>query len=92
MAGDIAKVTPIRNAILMARNVKVNIYSHNTTLRMMRDFTGGEIVRAEATRLATANLSLHSMREKKKELKQMFTSTKWMDRPFSNKDAEKKYL
>ena len=48
MVGDIAKVKPIRNAILMARNATVYIYSHTITLSIMREFTGGEIVRPGA--------------------------------------------
>ena len=90
MVGDIAKVKPIRNAVLMARNARVFIYSHTITLSIMREFTGGEIVRPGATRFATAYLSLHSMWKKRKELKQIFTSTKWMNHPLSNKDVGKK--
>ena len=66
MVGDIAKVKPMQNVILMERNMMVYIYSHTITLSIMREFTSGQIVRPRATRFVTTYLSLHSMREKRK--------------------------
>ena len=59
MVGDIAKIKPIQNTILMVRNVTVYIYSHTITLNMMRDFMSGEIYIPGATRFATTFLPLH---------------------------------
>lgn len=90
MLGDIGKIRPIRSAITMGRSVTVYIYSHTKSLSLMRAKTNGDIVRPGVTRFATAYLSLSSMREKKKDLKQMFVSNEWMLSTLSETNAGKK--
>ncbi|XP_020266105.1 uncharacterized protein LOC109841555 [Asparagus officinalis] len=79
MLCDIAKIKPIRNAILMGRSVSVFIYNHTKPLQLFREFTKGDLVRPGVTRFATAFLSLQSLRDHKKEMRQMFISDKWTD-------------
>ena len=90
MLGDIAKIKPIRNAIVNRRSVSVFIYSHTITLNLMRDIAKGDFLRPWATRFAIAFLSLTSMREKIKELKEMFTCERWLQYPLSVKNVGKK--
>ena len=90
MLGDIGKIKPIRSAILMGRSVTVYIYNHTKSLSLMRAKCDGDIVRPGATRFATAYLSLSSIREKRKNLKQMFVSNEWMLCTLSETDAGKK--
>jgi len=90
MLGDIAKIKPIRNAIVNGRSVSVFIYSHTITLSLMRDIAKGDLLRPGATRFVTVFLSLNSMREKRKELKEMFTCERWLQHPLSEKNVGKK--
>ena len=86
MLGDIAKIKPIRNAIVNERSISVFIYSHTITLSLMRDIVKGDLLRPRATRFATAFLSLNSLREIK-ELKEMFTCERWLQHPLSEKNV-----
>ena len=74
----------------MGRSVTVYIYNHTMSLSLMRVKCDGDIDRPRATRFATAYLSLSSIREKKKNLKQMFVSNEWMLCSLSETDAGKK--
>jgi len=77
MLQDIARIKPIRSAIMMAREVTVFIYGHTLVLDWMRECTGGDLIRPGVTRFATAFLSLQSIKNKKKGLKRMVNSTHW---------------
>jgi hypothetical protein len=77
MLKDIAKIKPIRSAIVMARAITVFIYGHTLVLDYMRECTGGDLIRPGITRFATAFLSLQSIKDKKKGLKRMVNSTNW---------------
>jgi len=69
---DIAKIKPIPSAIMNKRVVSVFIYSHTITLNIMREIVRGELLRPGILGLLLHSF-LYSIREKKKELKQMFT-------------------
>ncbi|XP_020260066.1 uncharacterized protein LOC109836551 [Asparagus officinalis] len=90
MLCDIAKIKLIRNAILMGRSVSVFIYNHTKPLQLFREFTKGDLVRPGVTRFATAFLSLQSLRDHKKEMRQMFISDQWTDCSLSRTSVGKK--
>ncbi|CAN1813048.1 hypothetical protein LINPERHAP1_LOCUS26738 [Linum perenne] len=63
-----------------AKNFTIFIYSHHRTLECMRSFTKKrEIIRPGVTRFASQYLTLHSMMEKKGELRKMAVDKKWDD-------------
>ncbi|XP_075665771.1 uncharacterized protein LOC142635513 [Castanea sativa] len=73
----------VDEAIKKAKKITKFIYNHGVVLDLMRqDFTNGrELCRPAITRFATNFLSLQSMLRFKKELRQMFTSDKWLSCP-----------
>ncbi|CAN1797746.1 hypothetical protein LINPERHAP1_LOCUS21404 [Linum perenne] len=63
-----------------AKNFTIFIYSHHRTLECMRSFTKKrEIIRPGVTRFASQYLTLHSMMEKKGELRKTAVDKKWDD-------------
>ncbi|KAG5566685.1 hypothetical protein RHGRI_002291 [Rhododendron griersonianum] len=73
-------VREIREYLLELRDVTRYIYNHAWVLNTMRkDFTNGrDLCRPGITRFATNFLSLQCLLNFKKELRQMFTSDKWL--------------
>ncbi|KAL4633086.1 hypothetical protein ACB092_04G095800 [Castanea dentata] len=73
----------VDEAIKKAKKITKFIYNHGVVLNLMsQDFTNGrELCRPAITRFATNFLSLQSMLRFKKELRQMFTSDKWLSCP-----------
>ncbi|XP_075654755.1 uncharacterized protein LOC142624914 [Castanea sativa] len=73
----------VDEAIKKAKKITKFIYNHGVVLDLMKqDFTNGrELCRPAITRFATNFLSLQSMLRFKKELRQMFTSDKWLSCP-----------
>lgn len=90
MLEDIGKKPAIQNTIKKAKSITCYIYAHTRVLSMMRSFTGDrDLVRAGTTRFATFYLNLKSLYDKRKELKEMFGSTKWSDSRFAKQKAGK---
>ncbi|XP_075668925.1 uncharacterized protein LOC142638744 [Castanea sativa] len=73
----------VDEAIKKTKKITKFIYKYGVVLDLMRqDFTNGrESCRPAITRFATNFLSLQSMLRFKKELRQMFTSDKWLSCP-----------
>ncbi|KAG5233223.1 DNA binding protein [Salix suchowensis] len=71
----------IDETIKKARNITKFIYNHAWVLALMRkEFTNGhDLCRPGITRFATHFLSLQCILKFKKELRQMFTCTKWVE-------------
>lgn len=71
----------IDETIKKARNITKFIYNHAWVLALMRkEFTNGhDLCRPGITRFATHFLSLQCLLKFKKELRQMFTCTKWVE-------------
>ncbi|ESQ30701.1 hypothetical protein EUTSA_v10012177mg, partial [Eutrema salsugineum] len=78
MLEGISKLQHFAKVIDQAKAVTVYVYAHHKTLSMMRAYTKKrDIVRPGATRFATCFLTLHSLYEKKAQLKAMFSSDEW---------------
>ncbi|KAG5241831.1 zinc finger protein [Salix suchowensis] len=71
----------IDETIKKARNITKFIYNHAWVLALMRkEFTNGhDLCRPGITRFATHFLSLQCLLKFKKELRQMFNCTKWVE-------------
>src|SRR3954468_23669997 len=75
---DIGDLPVHKATIEKAKTVTKFIYAHSLVLCMMRSFTKGkELTRPGITRFATNYLTLKSILEAKKSLKDMFTSKEW---------------
>lgn len=74
----------------MGRSATIYIYSHRNSLSLMKEKVGVNIVRPGTTRLTIVLLSLSSIQEMKKDLRQMFTYNKWIICTLSETDAGKK--
>ena len=79
MLEGISKLSGFARIIDQAKAVTIFIYAHHKTLSMMRAYAKRDIVRPGATRFATCFLTLHSLYEKKTQLKNMFGSDEWHD-------------
>ncbi|XP_020249248.1 uncharacterized protein LOC109826637 [Asparagus officinalis] len=90
MLSGIAKIKHIRNAIIMGRSVSMFLYNHTKPLQLFREFTKGNLVRQGVMRFATVFLSLQSLRDHKKEMRQMFISDQWTDCSLSRTSVGKK--
>jgi len=78
MLSDIGKLPIHQDTISKAKTITNFIYRHCLVLNLMRKFTRGrELVRPAITRFATCFLTLKSIHEQKKELKNMFSSDEW---------------
>ncbi|XP_057760023.1 uncharacterized protein LOC130980349 [Arachis stenosperma] len=78
MLEDIRKLPLIQKTIKTAISLVSFIYSHSSTLAMLRSFTNGkELVRHAVTRFATSFFSLERLYEEKGNLRRMFTSDEW---------------
>ena len=75
MLEDIGNLKEFKKPIVRARRVTTFIYRHGRILSLMREKTGGaDLVRAAATRFATAFLTLKSLYKHKDPLKALFLS------------------
>ncbi|XP_019166878.1 PREDICTED: uncharacterized protein LOC109162646 [Ipomoea nil] len=91
MLEDIGKMTEFKSKITSGRNITTFIYRHGRILSAMREHTGGQdLVRAGATRFATAFLTLQSLYKHKNALRALFVSDDWVRSKLSNTEAGKK--
>ncbi|ESQ50146.1 hypothetical protein EUTSA_v10002303mg, partial [Eutrema salsugineum] len=80
MLEGVSMLPNFAKVISQAKAATVFIYAHDKTLSMMRAYTKKrDIIRPGATRFATCFLTLHSMYDKKAQLKAMFTSDEWYE-------------
>lgn len=78
MLEGIGKLPRFKSAIDKARALTIFIYSHHSTLSLMRRMTKkSEIVRPGVTRFASNYLTMQSLVEKKEQLRLMFASEDW---------------
>ena len=77
--------------IKKARSITKFIYNHASVLALMRkEFTNGrDLCRPAMTRFATHFLSLQCLLKFKNELRQMFTSNKWLELSHAKSNAGK---
>ncbi|CAL9127726.1 unnamed protein product [Musa textilis] len=79
MLEDIRKILDIKKTLERAIFIVGFLYNHTGALSMMREFTGNkELVRYGITRFATSFLTLQSVHRQKHNLRNMFTSKKWV--------------
>ncbi|XP_019179253.1 PREDICTED: uncharacterized protein LOC109174471 [Ipomoea nil] len=91
MLEDIGKMTEFKSKIASGRNITTFIYRHGQILSAMREHTGGQdLVRAGATRFATAFLTLQSLYKHRNALRALFVSDNWVRSKLSNTEAGKK--
>uniref|UniRef100_A0A8R7UN13 DUF659 domain-containing protein n=1 Tax=Triticum urartu TaxID=4572 RepID=A0A8R7UN13_TRIUA len=74
MLEDIGKLKSFKSCIARARRVTTFIYRHGKILATMRDVAKVDLVRAGATRFATAFLTLKSLHKHKAALRTLFVS------------------
>ncbi|CAN1774032.1 hypothetical protein LINPERHAP1_LOCUS12776 [Linum perenne] len=80
MLQGIGNLPRFKKVLDQAKNFTIFIYSHHRTLECMRSFTKKrEIIRPGVTRFASQYLTLHSMMEKKGDLRKMAVDKKWDD-------------
>ncbi|XP_027357050.1 uncharacterized protein LOC113866362 [Abrus precatorius] len=90
MLEDIGKLPLIKKTIQRGISVVGFIYSHSSTLSLLRNFTNKrELVRHAVTRFATSFLSLERLHQEKENLRKMFTSEEWCKNKIS-KEAKGK--
>ena len=78
MLEDIGKIPLIKKTIQRGVNLVGFIYSHSSTLSLLRQFTNKrELVRHAVTRFATSYLTLQRLYQDKGNLRKMFTSNDW---------------
>ncbi|WOL07425.1 hypothetical protein Cni_G16166 [Canna indica] len=78
MLEDIGKIPSIKKTIQRAIFLVGFIYSHSSTLSLLRHFTNKrELVRHAVTRFATSFLSLERLHREKTNIRRMFTSNEW---------------
>lgn len=78
MLEDIGKLPLIKMTIQRGISLVGFIYSHSSTLSLLRHFTNKrELVRHAVTRFATSFLSLERLHQEKRNLRNMFTSEEW---------------
>ncbi|KAH1221630.1 hypothetical protein GmHk_12G034999 [Glycine max] len=90
MLEDIGKLPLIKKAIQRAISLVGFIYSHSSTLSLLRFFTNKrELVRHAITRIATSFLTLERLHKEKGNLRKMFASYDWTNNKLS-KEAKGK--
>ncbi|CAL0318246.1 unnamed protein product [Lupinus luteus] len=94
MLKDIEKIPRIKMTIKRAISLVGFIYSHSSTLSLMRYFTKKrELVKHAVTRFATSFLSLERLYEEKTNLRKMFVSDEWttnkLSKEIKGKEATK---
>ncbi|CAL0316902.1 unnamed protein product [Lupinus luteus] len=94
MLEDIGKIPRIKMTIKRAISLVGFIYSHSSTLSLMRHFTKKrELVKHAVTRFATSFLSLEILYEEKTNLRKMFVSDEWtinkLSKEIKGKEATK---
>jgi len=78
MLEDIGKIPKIKKTIQKAISLVGFIYSHSSTLSLMRNFTSGrKLVRHAITRFATYFPSLERIHQEKANIRKMFVSDEW---------------
>jgi len=78
MLEDIRKLPSIKKTIQRGISLVGFIYSHSSTLSLLRQFTNKrELVRHVVTRFATSYLSLQRLHQDKGSLRKMFASDEW---------------
>ncbi|RWR90993.1 hypothetical protein CKAN_02012700 [Cinnamomum micranthum f. kanehirae] len=77
------------STIETARKITKSIYNHLSVLNLMRrEYTNGrELIQPAITRFATNFISLQCLFKYRKELRQMFTSTAWVESNASSTPA-----
>jgi len=84
MLEDIGKLPLIKKTIQRGVSLVGFIYSHSSTLSLLRQFTNKrELVRHVITRFATSYLSLQRLHQEKENLRKMFTSDEWSNNKLS---------
>jgi len=84
MLEDIRKFPLIKKTIQREVSLVSFIYSHSSTLSLLRQFTNKrELVRQVITRFATSYLSLQRLHQKKGNLRKMFTFDEWSNNKLS---------
>ncbi|XP_027905788.1 uncharacterized protein LOC114165342 [Vigna unguiculata] len=84
MLEDIGKLPLIKKTIQRGISLVGFIYSHSSTLSLLRQFTNKrELVRHAVTRFATSYLSLQRLHQEKGSLRKMFTSDEWSNNKLS---------
>ncbi|KAL6499935.1 hypothetical protein OROGR_027845 [Orobanche gracilis] len=89
MLEKIGELPQHRNALRKTKKVTNFIYNHRWVLSLARKYVEKDLVRAAATRFATAFLTLDIMLEVKEGLQRMFVSNKWMGCAWAKKDEGK---
>jgi len=90
MLEDIGKLPSIKKTIQREAGLVGFIYSHSSSLSLLRQFTNKrELVRHAVTRFATSYLSLQRLHQEKENLRKMFTSDEWSNNKLS-KEAKGK--
>ncbi|CAN1762559.1 hypothetical protein LINPERHAP1_LOCUS8430 [Linum perenne] len=80
MLQGIGNLPRFKKVLDQAKGFTIFIYSHHRTLECMRSFTKKrEIVQPGVSRFASQYLTLHSMMEKKGDLRRMAVDKKWDD-------------
>jgi len=88
MLEDIRKLPLIKKTIQRRVSLVGFIYSHSSTLSLLRQFTNKrELVRHIITGFATSYLSLQRLHQEKGNLRKMFTFDEWSNNKLS-KEAE----
>ncbi|XP_075486407.1 uncharacterized protein LOC142526018 [Primulina tabacum] len=78
MLEAIGKLLKFSGILEKAKALTIFIYAHHRTLAIMRKYTKkSDIVRPGVTRFATSFLTLESLKDKKDQLRLMFTSDEW---------------
>ena len=83
MFEDIGKRDNVAQLIMNGRKITNFIYSHGCLLEKMRQFCGGDIVRAGAIRFATNYIALDNLLKKMVDLKKVFISNEWTSHKLS---------
>jgi hypothetical protein len=83
MLKEIGKLDSVKKAVDAGQKITRYIYNHHFVLRLMRDHTGGDLLRPGITRFATNFIALQSLLKHQAGLKQMFRSDKWLGSTFA---------
>ena len=89
MLEDIGKLPLIKKTIQRGVSLVGFIYSHFSTLSLLRQFTNKRELVRHVTNFATFYLSLQRLHQKKGNLRKMFTSDEWSNSKLS-KEAKRR--
>jgi len=90
MLEDIIKLPLIKKTIQRGVSIVGFIYSHSSTLSLLRQFTNKrKLVRHAATRFATSYLSLQRLHQEKGNLRKMLNSNEWSNNKLSKESKGK---